>query len=187
MCVHRAATTTRPLRGLTVKNKTGRAASGADGIREEREVAAVPRVSLLLLASFLARLATHREGQRMEPPLSNLTLAFDAEAIFAGVEPDERLVDAGQSFRPHLEECELDLSLDVGVGVFEVVPHVFRSLVSAIANAILHVIVHRASSLGEHVPQIGVAAGGISHVRLPALRRMHEETTGRCAVVNTSR
>jgi hypothetical protein len=48
-------------------------------------------------------------------------LAVDTGPVFAGGEPGERDVDAGQRFRPHLDQRELDVALDVGVGQIDVI------------------------------------------------------------------
>jgi hypothetical protein len=124
-------------------------------------------VSLRLLASLFARPATDRERQRSQPSFRNLAGALDTAPVFAGAEPDECFVDTDQCLGPHLEQSEVDVSLDTGVGKFEVVTSVIRSVGGApVANTTLDVRLHLAPASCQYLPQACVPRGDLGHVRL---------------------
>jgi hypothetical protein len=140
---------------------------GTDDIREERKAATVlgelSLAALLLLAAFFARLATHREGQRSQSPLGNLALALETGPVLAPVQTNERFVDASQRRRSHLEQREIDASLGVGVGVFEVVSHLIGSG-APVANTALNLVLQLVPALGQHLSQVCIPGRGFSHV-----------------------
>src|SRR4051794_20349471 len=89
-------------------------------VDEERGVAAAlghqPFTLLRGLARFLAILAADRERQGAEPTFGNLLAALEAVAEGPLFETMERLLDLVQRLRLHLDQGELDLVLDVGLG-----------------------------------------------------------------------
>ena len=97
-------------------------------------------MSLSLLASFLARPAADRERQGPQPSFGNRASAFETGAVLVGVEPNERFIDAGERLRPHLEQGQLDILLNVGVRTFEVITYLLRSVRAPVANATLNVV-----------------------------------------------
>ena len=84
--------------------------------------------------------------------------------------PKQRLVDAGEHLRPHLQQGELEVSLDVGVGLFELVSPLFAP-VTAATDAALDLVLDRAAALSQDMFQFGVAEGGVGHVH--SFRRQH--------------
>jgi hypothetical protein len=112
------------------------------------------------LALFLAALAAYREWQRPQSSFRNLSSAPKARAVLAGLEADESLVDPGQGLRPHLEQRELDVSLDVGIRRVDVIADVAVWIDSHIANSILDVVLQLTPAFEQDLLQVCTSSRG---------------------------
>jgi len=145
----------------------------------------MPGASLLLLASLLTRLATHRERQRSQPSFSDIAGARDTGPVLACAEPDECLVDAGQRLSPYLSQRQLDIFLRARLGVFKVVADVGPSIGTPVADAALHIVVNFPAAFAQHRFEAGIPHR-VGHVCLPRPQMMPEPAARVCAVGHTA-
>jgi hypothetical protein len=124
------------------------------------------RVGLRLFATLLARLAADGEGQRAETPFGDLTLAVAAGSVHARVQAPQGFINLSHRLRAHLQQRELETMLDICVGVFEVVADLTRSVGTTVAKPALDVILHGASPVTQHLPQVRLPPRRVSHVHL---------------------
>src|SRR5438105_5574278 len=86
-------------------------------VEEERGGTATGgKLALPLLGDLLclfAILAAHRKRQRAQAFLGDFLAALEAVAVIALLEPRERVDDLVQGLRLHLNECQLDIFLDI--------------------------------------------------------------------------
>jgi hypothetical protein len=132
-----------------------------------RRSAALGLESLPLLrnfARFLAVLAAHGKWQRAQAALGNLLAALEAVAERAFLEPAKRFLDLVERFRFHLDERELDIVLNVGLGRLGCIQHTvcrtvrpFRAYVS---NLLVHLAQDFATTLLEYPLQLRVPIAG---------------------------
>src|SRR6476661_222558 len=114
---------------------------------ERRRAAAGGHLALTLLGNFarlLALLAPHRERQGAQPLLSDFVAALEAIAVVALLQARERVVDLVQRLRLHLDQRELDLVLDVGLGALDGVEHLvlLAGAPAALGANIAHLTLH---------------------------------------------
>src|SRR5262249_15023933 len=75
------------------------------------------------LTLLLAVLAADGEGKRAQRVSGNLFAALVAVAVIALLEAGERIVHLVERLGLHLDERELELFLDVGLGAFDGIEH----------------------------------------------------------------
>jgi hypothetical protein len=97
------------------------------------------RLSPTTFPSVLAYSASGRERHGAQTRFGDLDVALNARPIVAGVEPEYRVVDAAQSFRLHLQQCEFDVLERAGVRRLEFIAAGMFPIGPAIANATLEV------------------------------------------------
>src|SRR5690349_19556154 len=99
------------------------------GLHVEEQRARAPTGRLLTLTALgvltrlLAILAADGEGQRAETLLGDFLTAIEAVAVVALLEPMKRVVDLVERFRLHLDQRELEIFLNVGLGALDRVEH----------------------------------------------------------------
>src|SRR5258706_1032224 len=138
-------------------------------VREERRRAAPGReLTLALLgdlAGLLAVLAANRERQRAEPLLGDLFTAFEAVAVVALLEPQQRVVDLVQRLRLHLDQRELDVVLDVGFRALDRVEDLVllvapRAFFARVPDFVLDLGANFPPAVNEHRFQFGIPISG---------------------------
>jgi hypothetical protein len=143
------------------------AALRADHFGEERRPAAslfdASRMSVLIFASFFARLAPCRKRQRSQARFRDSDGAVNAGSVGARLEPDERGVDALHRLRPHLEQREIDVPLTVGVRAVDVVATLLRSVGAPVSNAVSYLALHFAPAIAQHPFQMSTSSCGVGH------------------------
>jgi hypothetical protein len=112
-----------------------------------------------VLALLFARPATHREWQCSQASCRNLARALDTKAVLIRVEPEERFIDARQVLRADLEHFEVDVALKIDIGVLKVVTHFTWSVGGPVVNSLLNLVLHLATTLAQHAPQVGGSGG----------------------------
>src|SRR5579862_6039938 len=92
-------------------------------IQEQRGgSAALRELPLPLLGGFASRLAVlapDRERQSAQALLRNFLPALETVSVVTMLEPRQRVVDLGEGLRLHLDQRELDVFLDVGLGALD--------------------------------------------------------------------
>jgi len=78
------------------------------------------------LPSLFALLTPNGERQCAKPLLTNLLTALETVAEVALIEASERVIDLVERLRLHLNESQLDVFLDVGLGTLDIVQHVVQ-------------------------------------------------------------
>jgi hypothetical protein len=121
---------------------------------------------MFLLPPLLARLAAKRERQRSKPAFGDWPLALHTASVLARLEARERGVDASEDFYFHLQQREIDICLDVGVGILELVIDFPQPGRSTAAEATLHLALHLAPAVAKYLPQVCIPSLAIEHVRL---------------------
>jgi hypothetical protein len=81
-----------------------------------------------------------RERQRAQPDLRDVAATLSAAAVMASVQACEGLIDSSHRGGPHLEQGELQIILDVGVGAVERVTDVSGAGSPALADAEVHLV-----------------------------------------------
>ena len=113
------------------------------------------------LALFLAVLAPDGERQRAETTLGNLVAALEAVAVRAFRVAEQRLFDLVERLRLHLDECKLDVILNVGFRRFGGVedPHTLTlgSLGADVPHLVLDFAQNLPPTLFKNVLEFGVA------------------------------
>jgi len=104
---------------------------------------------VLLLTPVFAIAAADREWQGLQPPFGDSVAALEAGSILAGIDADERRVDARQRVRPHLDQRQVHVTPRAGVGVIEVVAGPSRRIDPAVAQASVHVVVYLATARAQ--------------------------------------
>src|SRR5678815_6073600 len=111
-------------------------------------------VLLRKLTLFFAPLAAHRKGQRSEPSFRNLASAGKAGAVLAGLEPDQRFADPRQGLCSHLDQRNLDVTMDVRIRLVDVIADLMALIGSPSTDAILHVVQQLTPAFDQDLPQI---------------------------------
>src|SRR2546423_674396 len=151
-------------------------------IEEERAgAAALGHLALALLrvlARFLAILAAHREGQRAQTLLRDFLAAVEAVTVVPVLEPRKGVVDFIERLRLHLDERELDVFLNVGLGALDGVEHFVelaapRALFADAAHLALHLSLNLAPTVVEHLLQFDIARLGHPLFRARLLSVLH--------------
>src|SRR5438034_3423999 len=132
---------------------------------ERRGAAALRQLALALfgdLPGLFTVLAAHGEGERAQPLLGDLFAAVEAVAVVALLEPPQRVVDLVERLRLHLDERELDVLLNVGLGALHGVEHFVElaapgALSSHVAHFALNLGLNLALALLEHPLELAIA------------------------------
>src|SRR5262249_5304939 len=102
--------------------------------------------------------------------------AFEAVAVIALLEPRERVVNLVQCLGLHLDERELDVVLDVGLGTLDRIKHLVlaahRRFSTDVANLALDLRLDFPPTLFEHLFQL-VVTGPWLHLSPNFLIRFH--------------
>src|SRR2546426_9682903 len=113
--------------GIGLRHRRSPMDAGSLHVEEERRGAAALRhLALALfgdLPGLLTVLAAHGEGERAQPLLGDLFAAVEAVAVVALREPRQRVVDLAERLRLHLDQRELDVLLNVGLGALHGIEH----------------------------------------------------------------
>jgi hypothetical protein len=122
----------------------------------------MPRVVLLRkLTLFFARLTAHCEWQRSEAPFRDLASARQAPSVRARLESDERFADPAQGLCSHLEQRTLNVALDVGVRLVDVIADVIALVDSLSADPILDVVLQLTTAFDQDLPQVCNSSRGL--------------------------
>ena len=140
---------------LRIRPHPGRARSHC-GVEQARALARASRAALRTprTAPRTAALAGAARRSRR---------AFEALSVLAGVEPDQRFVDAKQGFRAHLEQGHVEIALNVRVRHLEVVAHFIGPVGASASNASLDVGLNLPPPVAQHLSEVRVPLAGLGH------------------------